>query len=112
VTFVRIWRTRLDLERLDEYERFVEQRSLPMFHEQQGFLGVICSRQDDEVAVITMWRDRAAVDALDTSASYQEAVRAIEGNGYLVGDSQVDAFEIHVGTVVEPAAWMGSAECA
>jgi hypothetical protein len=35
MAFVRIWRTRVDLERLDEYLRFIDEQSLPMFNGQQ-----------------------------------------------------------------------------
>jgi heme-degrading monooxygenase HmoA len=99
VTYVRIWRTRLDLERLDEYERFVEEQSKPMFRAQQGFRGVLYSRRRDEVAVLSFWDDKAAVDALDTSATYQQAVRTIGETGFLRGESILDVFEIHAGVL-------------
>jgi heme-degrading monooxygenase HmoA len=99
MTFVRIWRARVDLERLDDYLRFVDEQSLPMFQGQQGFLGVICSRLGDEVAVLSFWRDEAAVDALDTSATYQHAVRTIGETGFLIGDSVLDVFEVHAGVL-------------
>jgi heme-degrading monooxygenase HmoA len=95
MTLVRIWTTRIDLGRLEEYERFVAERSLPMFRAQPGFVGVAFGRSGDEVAVISYWRDRAAVDALDGSATYQETVRAIVDTGFLVGDADVQIFEIH-----------------
>lgn len=97
--FVRIWRARVDLDRLDEYLRFVDEQSLPMFNRQQGFLGVICSRLGAEVAVLSFWRDEAALDALDTSATYQHTVGRIGETGILIGDSVLDIFEIHAGVL-------------
>jgi heme-degrading monooxygenase HmoA len=97
MTLVRIWTTRIDMARVDEYERFVDQRSLPMFRAQEGFVGVAFARSGDEVAVISYWRDRAAVGALDASATYQETVQAIAETGFLVGDAAISVFEIHAG---------------
>ena len=81
--FVRIWRARVDPARLDEYERFVEAHSRPMFADQQGFLGAIFSRQGYEVAVLSFWRDEAAVRALQTSASYRRTATMVEETGLL-----------------------------
>jgi heme-degrading monooxygenase HmoA len=104
MTFVRIWRTRIDVNRLDEYERFVDEQSLPMFNAQEGFRGVVYSRRGDRVAVLSFWRDQTAVDALDTSATYQRAVKSIEATGFLIGDSSLEAFEIHAGALDNTAA--------
>lgn len=99
MTFVGSWRARVALARLDQYLRFVDEQSLPRFQRQQGFLGVICSRLGDDVAVLSFWRDEAAVDALDTSATSQHAVPTIGETGFLIGDSGLDVFEIHAGVV-------------
>ena len=42
---VRIWRTGVKPERFEEYERFAWERSLPMFREQRGFIGVVFMRE-------------------------------------------------------------------
>jgi heme-degrading monooxygenase HmoA len=70
-----------------------------MFNGQQGFLGVVCSRLGAEVAVLSFWRDEAALDALDTSATYQHAVGTTGETGFLIGDSVLDVFETHVGVL-------------
>jgi heme-degrading monooxygenase HmoA len=70
-----------------------------MFEAQQGFLGVVYSRRGDAVAVLSFWRDQVAVDALDTSASYQRAVRTIGATGFLIGGFVLDVYEIHAGVV-------------
>jgi heme-degrading monooxygenase HmoA len=101
VTFVRVWRARVDLARLDEYERFIDAQSRPMFAEQQGFLGVLFSRSGEEVAVLSFWRDEDAVRALDTSPSYQHASELILETGFLLGVSTVDVYELHAGLVPE-----------
>jgi|SRR4029453_9116597 hypothetical protein len=99
MTFVRIWRTRLDLTRLHDYDRFVEERSRPMFNSQRGFLGVLFSRRDDEVAVLSFSRDLNAVAALETSPNYQDAVRRISDAGFLVGEPRLDVYEVHGGSI-------------
>jgi heme-degrading monooxygenase HmoA len=99
MTFVRIWRTRIDLARLSEYERFVEKYSQPMFASQSGFLGVIFSRDGDEVAVLSFWRDLGSVSALEKSTSYQSAAESIGEAGFLTGEPSLDVYEIHAGSV-------------
>jgi heme-degrading monooxygenase HmoA len=99
MTFVRIWRTHLNLELLDEYEGFIEERSKPMFRAQAGFRGVIFSRSGNEVAVLSFWKDSSAVDALERSSSYQDTVRAIGQAGFLVGGPSVEVYGIDAGLI-------------
>jgi heme-degrading monooxygenase HmoA len=101
LSYLRVWRTRLDLTRLDEYEQWIEERSKPMFRAQRGFLGVLFARRDEEAAVLTLWEDKAAVERLKTSLSYQQAVRDIDATGFLIGESSVDVYEIHAGIIDE-----------
>jgi hypothetical protein len=49
--------------------------------------------------VISLWRDAAAVAALDESPTYESAVRTIGESGYLVGDSTVELFDLHGGAL-------------
>jgi len=39
VMIIRIWRTEIQTAHMAEYEKFAQERSLPMFRKQQGFLG-------------------------------------------------------------------------
>jgi heme-degrading monooxygenase HmoA len=94
VSYVRIWRTRLDLDLLDEYERWVEERSKTMFREQPGFRAVLFTRSDDQIAVLSFWDDRSAVEALEDSPSYRQAVREIGETGFLLGESSVEVYRI------------------
>ena len=56
---VRIWRTGVDRSRLEEYARFEEERSLPMFSEQPGLIGVFFLREGEaRAAALTLWEDR------------------------------------------------------
>src|SRR5215210_1273041 len=53
---VRIWRTGVDRSRLEEYAHFEEERSLPMFREQPGLIGVLFLREgEDRAAALTFW---------------------------------------------------------
>ena len=68
---LRIWQAALDPKRLEAYRRFEAERSLPMLHKQPGFLGVFFLRAtEDRAASITIWEDRGAVEALESSTSY------------------------------------------
>jgi heme-degrading monooxygenase HmoA len=94
---IRIWRTQIDEARAPEYEAFARRRSLPMFRGQQGFAGVLFARDAASCAVISFWRDAAAVDALARSASYHDTASALAATGMLVGETSVEVFELHGG---------------
>jgi heme-degrading monooxygenase HmoA len=91
---VRIWRTRIDQARTGEYLDFAQSKSLPMFRAQPGFAGVLFAAREDERAVITLWDDLAAVEALDHSATYAATVEAIEATGVIRGSSTVEVLEL------------------
>jgi heme-degrading monooxygenase HmoA len=95
MTACRIWRTRIDQSEADEYRRFADLESLPMFRSHDGFLGVVFAERGDERVVITFWRDDAAVAALNNSPRYREAVQGIEATGFILGPSSVEVFEVH-----------------
>jgi heme-degrading monooxygenase HmoA len=91
---VRIWRTGLDESRAEEYDRFATERSLPMFRRQEGFSGVLFSRTADGRAVITLWRDTRAIEALDAGADYRDAVAAISSAGFLRPPQTVEVMAV------------------
>ena len=95
---VRIWRTGVDRSRLEEYARFEEERSLPMFCEQPGLIGVFFLREgEDRAAALTFWEDMAAVETLATSSSYLRTVQELVDTGLLTGGQSVDVFQVHAG---------------
>jgi heme-degrading monooxygenase HmoA len=96
MTCLRIWRTRVDLSRLSEYERFISEQSQPMFTAQPGFIGVVFSRSGEQVAVLSIWEDEEAVRALATSESYQQAVRSIAAAGFISADTSLEVLEVQV----------------
>lgn len=91
---VRIWWTQVDPERANDYLDFARNRSLPMFQSQPGFEGALFTAHDAHRAVITLWEDMEAVDALSTSDTYAETVAAIEAEGFLRGEARVDLLEV------------------
>jgi heme-degrading monooxygenase HmoA len=106
----RIWRTGVKPERFEEYERFAHERSLPMFREQRGFIGVLLLREEaDRAAVLTLWEDEKAVEELEASSLYRQTVEDILGSGLLAAEQSVDVFEVHGGQVLtgELAARLG-----
>lgn len=80
----RLWRTGVDEERMEEYRRFEQRRSEPMFRALEGCLGVLCLRTGTGPAALSLWRDRAAVARLVTNRRYQRNVRSLAQTG---GDS-------------------------
>jgi heme-degrading monooxygenase HmoA len=97
----RIWRTGVKSERFEEYERFAHERSLPMFREQRGFIGVLFMRDGaDRAAVLTFWEDEEAVEELEASPLYHQTVGAILGGGFLAKEQSVEVFEVHGGQVL------------
>ncbi len=95
---LRIWRTELNQARLDEYARFERERSLPMFREQRGLVGVLFLREGPDRAVaLTIWEDLAAVEALRDSVTYQHTAGALMESGLLMGEPSVELFEVHGG---------------
>src|SRR5438128_1761825 len=97
MSIVRIWRTKIDRERADEYRRFANDQSLPMFGAHQGFIGVVFGENEDERVVITFWASREAAAALDASPLYRETVERIEASGFILSPSAVEIFDIHGG---------------
>lgn len=92
---VRIWRTQIDAERVDEYEGFAQEQSLPMFRLQRGFLGVVFAGTAADRAVITFWEDDEAVAELERSTSYRETVERIVATGLLSGEQSVELLRSH-----------------
>ena len=92
----RLWKTGLNAGRIAAYETFAREISLPMFHEQDGFLGCVMSRAADLGFVITFWRDQKAVDALAHSPSYLATVKRIFATDLLAGEQSIEVTEIHL----------------
>jgi hypothetical protein len=91
---VRIWRTEIDATRAEDYRDFAHSRSLPMFRAQPGFAGVLFAARGAQRAVITLWHDGAAAEALDHSPTYNATVAEIEATGFLRGASEVEVLEL------------------
>jgi heme-degrading monooxygenase HmoA len=95
---VRIWRTGIDPTRAGEYERFAEERSLPMFRAQPGFRGVLfTTAADGGRAVVSFWETERAVELLDRSESYRETASALGSSGILRGQQTVEVLIAHGG---------------
>jgi len=95
----RIWRTQVDPARIAEYETFANTKSLSMFKQQRGFLGVVFMHTPKGVT-LSIWEDRAAVEALATSETYQATVRDILVSGLLKGEQTTGVFEMFGGAAL------------
>jgi heme-degrading monooxygenase HmoA len=102
----RLWKTGIAAGRGAAYEAFARDVSLPMFHAQPGFLGVVMGRDgasDGERAwVLTLWQDQAAVDALASSPTYQATVAAILAAGLLAGEQTTEVSAVHLLDISPP----------
>jgi heme-degrading monooxygenase HmoA len=100
---VRLWTTRVDPNRIAEYEHNEQYRSTPMFRQQPGCLGVLFLRSGETCSALTFWRDLDSVKQLKTSQSYLEASAFYANSGMLLGEPSVEVFEVK-GGFLDPAA--------
>ena len=95
---VRVWRAKIDRARLEEYQRFEQERCLPMLRKQPGLLGMLFLRQaEDHAASLTIWEDAGAVDALQSSPSCLEITHELAQSALLAGDESVEVLEVEGG---------------
>lgn len=94
---VRLWKTRVDKARIEEYEENERERSTPMFREQPGCLGALFLRSRDDCFALTFWKDMEAVERLKTSKSYQEASSFYSDSGMLMSEPSLQVFEVKEG---------------
>jgi heme-degrading monooxygenase HmoA len=92
----RLWTTSVIEARLDEYEAFARDISLPMFQKAPGCQGVLMFRDGPACHVLTLWRSQPDIDALETSPAYVETVRRILSAGFLTGLQTTRTFQTHL----------------
>ena len=95
---LRLWRARINRARIEEYRSFEAERCIPMLHKQPGLLGVLFLRQaEDHAASLTIWEDRGAVEALQSSPSYRHTIHELAEKALLAGDQSVELLEVESG---------------
>ena len=105
---LRIWRAKINPARLEEYRRFEQERCLPMLHKQPGLLGMLFLRYAEDHAVsLTIWEDRGAVEALQSSPSYRETIHELAESALLAGNESVEVLEVEGGDL-RPEALVGA----
>jgi SAM-dependent methyltransferase/heme-degrading monooxygenase HmoA len=92
----RLWMTGLKAGRGGAYEAFAREISLPMFCTQGGFLGCVMGRDEETGLVITLWEDENAVNALDSSPSYNETVAKILAADVLTAEQATRVGKVHL----------------
>jgi len=101
---VRVWRAKINPARLDEYQRFEQERCLQMLRKQPGLLGVLFLRQaEDRTASLTIWEDAGAVEALQSSPSYREITNELAESALLTGNESVEIIEVEGGDLCPEA---------
>jgi heme-degrading monooxygenase HmoA len=95
---LRVWRARINPARIEKYRRFEAERCLPMLRRQPGFLAVLFVRQSEgRAASLTIWEDRGAVEAVESSPSYRRVVRELAGSDLLDGGQSLEFLEVEGG---------------
>lgn len=92
----RFWTARVTEARATEYEAFAREISLPMFRQQQGFLGVAMFRRGADCVVLTLWQDAESAAALARSDSYTRTVSEILAAGFLQGEQTMETYDAHL----------------
>jgi hypothetical protein len=96
----RLWRTHIDPVQAAEYDAFAATYSRPMFAALPGCLAAFSLGSGDEMrSVLSLWADRASIEALDHSALYRETVTRFQTTGVLREPQTVELFEVTGGTV-------------
>jgi hypothetical protein len=93
---VRLWKIRVDEQRVADYESLARELSLPMFRRQPGYCRVAMFRRGQDCLVLTLWKDRDSVGAQSTSKSCAEAVSQINSAGFLLENQSVELFDLHL----------------
>lgn len=97
----RLWRTHIDPVQAAEYDAFAATYSRPMFAALPGCLAAffLGGTGDEMRSVLSLWADRASIEALDLSALYRETVTRFQTTGVLREPQTVELFEVTGGTV-------------
>ncbi len=107
---LRIWRAALDPAHREAYRRFERERCLPMLRKQAGFLGGLFGQgEGDRAASLTLWEDRGAVEALESSPSYRQTELELAEGHLLLGEPSVEIAEV-VGGDLRSEALLGALE--
>ena len=85
--FVHIWRMRARKKRIEEYEKFCRQVTLPSLKKIEGCVGAhfikIFEARKPEYLWVVFWRDRNALEAARTNPLWREQIKRFEaGNFY------------------------------
>ncbi len=95
--FVRLWKTRVDPSREEEYVRFTEYHTLPMLQHQPGCLGALFLNWPPKWGILSYWQDEDAMSTHASSPAYLQTMRRLEETELLIGKSSVEVFAVHGG---------------
>ena len=95
----RLWHTRIDPARGDDYDAFARDHSRPMFDHLDGCLAALFLGSGAERTVLTLWANPAALDALSESVLYADTVARFRTTGILREPQHVELVSLTGGTV-------------
>lgn len=92
---VCIWRARLNPAQSEVFRYLEVTECLPMLRRQPGFLGgLFLRRASERAALLTFWEDSGAVEALNSSPSYQRMIQEITKQELLLEEPLIDVWEV------------------
>ncbi|HTS69519.1 MAG TPA: hypothetical protein VMO17_11090 [Terriglobia bacterium] len=107
--FVHIWRMRARKKRVEDYEKFGRQVTLPSLKKIDGCLGAhfikIHQARKPEYLWLVFWRDHKALDQARTNALWREQIKRFEaGNFYKSIPIEIvcEAVESFTATLTKP----------
>lgn len=95
---VRMWRAQVGPAQREEFRHIEEQHIAPLLERQQGFGGVLFLYQEDEIVLLTMWRDRECAEEFATLREVQELAEQVRERGIIQGEPRVEVFEVSGGS--------------
>lgn len=90
---IRIWTTGPIPSKKNQYLEFAKIYSIPMFKKQKGILGLNILVKDDKSLVLTYWKDKKQIDAIENDLLYHQTVDKIRNAGFLAEPQQVEIFD-------------------
>ncbi len=79
-----------------DYIDFANRYSVPMFKMQNGILGLHVLIKDDKSLVLSYWRKREDMEAMETNELYIQTGDQIRNAGILMESPQVEIYEVPI----------------
>ncbi len=99
---VRTWTARVAPGRSEDYARFAQTASAPMFRAMPGCLGVLFLAEADARYVVSLWSGEVALAAFERNHAYLDVAERLTRSGILAEVGPVAVGEAGPGTFLQP----------